>query len=404
MRTRVCIGLGVLVASALAASGCGSSGSSSSASGSPSSTSSATVAASSGAGFLQTAQANLAQDYKGTDRALPSSAPKPQPGKSVWVIACALAAEGCAAPARAAQQAGQAIGWHVTVADGKGDPTAENDAVRTAIAAHANAIVLVAIDCATVKDAIEAADHAGIATFGTFGLDCNDKYGGGGQQLLSGQLDFGPFGSFANFVENSLAKAMADYAIAKTHGKAVAIAMRENDTAVIRHIGDGFDREFSKCTTCKEYTVPFTFQDLLTGKLEGIVQAALTQHPDADVVLGPYDASVIAGIAPAVIASGRKILLIGNEGLTPNIAQIRSGKGQDAAFGAPATWAGYATIDELNRIFHKQPLVDEGIGIQAIDRSHNLPLTPAYEGNVYPSGKPKVNVVARYLRIWGVGS
>jgi ribose transport system substrate-binding protein len=349
------------------------------------------------------AEANLAQDYKGTDRPLPASAPKPQAGKSVWVIACALAAEGCAAPARAAQKAGTAIGWHVTVADGKGDPSAESAAIRTAIAAHANAVVLVAIDCAAVKDAVQAADQAGIATFGTFGLDCNDKYGGGGKQLFSGQLDFGPFGSFANFVENSLSKAMADYAIAKTGGKAVAIAMRENDTAVIRHIGDGFDREFSKCTTCKEYTVPFTFQDLLTGKLQGIVQAALTQHPDVNVVLGPYDASVIAGIAPAVIASGRKVLLIGNEGLTPNIAEIRKGKGQDAAFGAPATWAGYATIDELNRIFHKQPLVDEGIGIQAIDHSHNLPLTPAYEGNVSATGQPKVDVVAHYLRIWGVG-
>jgi len=365
--------------------------------------SSSSASGSAASSFVQTAKANLARDYKGTDRPLPSSAPKPQPGKKVWVIACALAAEGCAAPARAAQAAGSLIGWHVTVADGKGDPAAQDAAVRTAIAAHADAIVLVAIDCAAVKDAIQAADAAGIATFGTFGLDCNDKYGGGGQKLFAGQLDFGPWGSFAGFVENSLSKAMADYAVAKTNGKAVVIAMRENDTAVIRHIGDGFDREFSKCATCKEYTVPFTFQDALTGKLEGIVEAALTQHPDANVVLAPYDASVLLGIGPAVTASHRKLLLIGNEGLTPNIAEIRGNGPQDAAFGAPATWAGYATIDELNRIFHKQPLVDEGIGIQAIDHTHNVPRTPAYEGNVYPDGHPKVDVEAQYRRIWGVG-
>ena len=395
-----------MLASGLVVMACGSSngGGGTTSTGDGTSTNGASGSAST-SNIVKAAKANLGAAYRGTDRGLPASAPKPEPGKKVFVIACSMAAEGCAAPARAAQKAGKAIGWNVTLADGKGDPSQYNAAVRSAISANANAIVLVAIDCAVVKGALQEARRKGVATFGMFGVDCDDKYAGGGQKLLSGQLDFGPYGSFGAFVENAIGKTMADYAIAKTDGKAVAMTLREEDTAVIRHIGDGFEREFKKCSSCKLVTVPFTFQDLLTNKLQAKVQAALTQHPDVDVLQVPYDAAAVGGAAPAVAASGRDkdILLIGNEGLTPNIAQIRSGKGQDVAFGAPATWAGYATIDSLNRIFHKQPLVDEGIGIQAVDKEHNLPSTPAYEGNVDANGQPKQDIVGGYTRIWGVG-
>jgi ribose transport system substrate-binding protein len=397
MRRRTACAVAVAFAVGVAVAGCGS--------GDDDEAGGAATETTASAGYVDVARKELERFYAGTDRALPSSAPRVQPGKRVWVVACAMAAEGCARPAQALKEAGDKVGWKVTLADGKGDPSQYNAVVRDALNAHADAIVLVAVDCAAVKGPLQEAKRAKVVTFGMFGVDCDDKYGGGGTKLLTGELNFGSrFPSFADFVENELAKAMADYAIAKTDGKAKTIIMREEDTAVIRHIGDGFAREYAKCTSCKAYTVPFTFQDLLTNKLQGKVQAALTKYPDANVVAGPYDASIAAAIAPAVIASGRDkdILLIGNEGLTPNIAQIKAGKGQDVALGAPARWAGYAAVDSLNRLFHGQPLVDEGIGVQAVDREHHPPETPAYEGNVDAQGTPKRDVVADYLRIWGV--
>ena len=54
----------------------------------------------------------------------------------------------------------------------------------------------------------------------------------------------------------------------------------------------------------------------------------LTQHPDANVVMAPYDAAILLGMGAAVQqanAQGRKLILLGGEGLPPNIKLIKSG-------------------------------------------------------------------------------
>ena len=116
----------------------------------------------------------LAVHYAGTDRALPDSAPKPAAGKNVWVIPCATAAEGCAIPAKAISDAGGRMGWKVTVSDGGFDPTVQSNGIRSAIADHADAIVLIAVDCPNVKTAAQEAKDAGIKLYSDFSLDCNE--------------------------------------------------------------------------------------------------------------------------------------------------------------------------------------------------------------------------------------
>src|SRR4051794_4081112 len=118
------------------------------------------------------ANANLARNYKGTDRALPASAPKPPAHLNVWVITCSMSAEGCADPAKGFADAAQALGWSTHLVDGKLDPGTYNAAVRDAIAAKANAIVLVSVDCALTKASLQAAKAAGILVGGLYGLDC----------------------------------------------------------------------------------------------------------------------------------------------------------------------------------------------------------------------------------------
>jgi ribose transport system substrate-binding protein len=79
-------------------------------------------AGSSSTGSVAAAKAFVDQAINGNDRPLPTSAPKPQPGKKVWVLLCSQAAEGCQVPAAGAAEAGKMIGWKMTVFDGKGDP------------------------------------------------------------------------------------------------------------------------------------------------------------------------------------------------------------------------------------------------------------------------------------------
>ena len=385
---------------ALAIAGCGSSTSSGSASStaatSASGSSTATSTAASSATVRQ-AQANLAQDYAGTDRALPSTGPKAVKGKTVWVISCTEAGAGCALPSAAAVQAGTAIGWHMKLVDGKYDPAVWNAQIRAAIAAKANAIILVSFDCPAVEGSLEAAKAAGVKIYGLYAFDCTDV---GGPRLFDGTINYGPLGSYANYIVNDYAKAVADYAIAKTDGHAKVIELRSDDLLIVKHISAGFDKEMALCTTCTVWKKTFTGADFLSGKLQGFTSAMLVQHPDANVVMAPYDAAIILGMGAAVQqakAQGRHLMLLGGEGLPPNIALIRSGL-QTAAFGLPSTWAGWAAVDGLNRVFAGQPQVDPGIGHQTIDLTHNLPP----KGQGYVSNLKSRGFEANYKRIWGV--
>jgi ribose transport system substrate-binding protein len=93
-------------------------------------------------------------------------------------------------------------------------------------------------------------------------------------------------------------------------------------------------------------------------------------------------------------------MLTGLEGLPANISLIKQGL-QTAVAGVSLEWLGWAAIDGLNRLFAGQPQVDEGIGWQTVDKQHNLPTTPAYDGNVASNGQPKQDYQAIYRKSWG---
>jgi ribose transport system substrate-binding protein len=339
----------------------------------------------------------LAKSYAGTDSALPTSGPPAAKGKTVWILSCSQSAPGCAVPAQAAAQAAKAIGWQAKVLDGKFDPTVWNTLVRSAAAAKPDALILDAVDCAAVQSSLNAAKQAGVKIFGFYSFDCNDSYSKGKPEF-DGQIDYKPWKSYADFVENQFARSQAAYAIAKTGGKAQVIQPYETDVAVAHHIADGYDRWLSTCTSCKVFKVPFTGADLIAGKLQAKLAAALSRYPQANVVAAPYDATILLGVGPAVAqarASGRKLLLTGGEGLAPNIALIKKGL-QNFAAGNPAAWVGWAAIDGVNRMFNGQPQVPEGLGSGAIDATHNMPTaTPYYDGN-----SKSQDYRAIYKKIW----
>jgi ribose transport system substrate-binding protein len=304
-------------------------------------------------------------------------------------------------PAAAAVQAGTALGWHMKVLDGKFDPATWNTLIRSAAAAHPDALILDAVDCAATQASLQAAKQAGVKIFGFYSFDCNDTYTGGKPMFDASLQVASSNGSYATFVEDTFAKAQAAYAIAKTGAHANIIQFYETDVAVAHHIGDGYGRWIARwCPSCTIWKVPFTGQDLVTGKLQEKATAALSRYPTANVVAAPYDATILLGIGPAIgaaKASGRKLLLTGGEGLGPNVALIRKGV-QDFAAGVPTGWVGWASIDGVIRMLDGQPQVDEGLGNGAVDRTHNMPTkTPYYDGNPKSQGYR-----AAYLKMWGV--
>ncbi|GAA4086048.1 sugar ABC transporter substrate-binding protein [Nocardioides kongjuensis] len=356
---------------------------------------------------LTEATAAVRANREGQDGPLPTTGPAPQAGQNIWVICSTMAAEGCSVPAEGAKEAGEAVGWDVTIVDGKGSPEEYANGINSAIAARADGIILANVDCVNAKSALENAKQAGVKTFAFYAFDCDDPMlASGGAPLFDAQLLLAGGITYQEFSEERYSRSQADYAIASTDGGAKIIEFTETDILIAQHLNLGFEKRIANCGGCEIVKkVPFTLTDLVTGKLQGKTEAALTQNPQADVVYVPYDAALTAGIAQAVVASGRNddVLVVGGEGLTPNVGFVRDDKGQDFIAGTPARWVGWAAIDGMNRLLQGEPQVDSGIGYQTIDGEGPFPSeTTYYDGNVDADGTPKQDYEANYRKIWGI--
>ncbi|MFT4008697.1 MAG: substrate-binding domain-containing protein [Nocardioidaceae bacterium] len=394
-RLRSTIAIAITATAAIVLAACGSSDSGTDTSGDQT-----------GTDWYKAAQANIDTVTKGTDGTMPDSGPKAATGKSVWVISCDSSAPGCATPAAGAEEAAKAIGWGVQVFDGKSDPTKYAEGIRSAITAKADAIILDSVDCQSVKQPLTEAKKAGLKIYGVNSFDCNDPLvDSSGPQLFDGENLAAGGKTYADYLDTVFAPAQADYAITATEGKAKVIMLTENDIVVTQHLAKGFEDELEKCTSCEIVKeVPITLNDLVGGKLQEKVSAALTQHPEANAVYAQYDATILLGVGQAVVAANRPDLIsIGTEGLEPNIALIKEGKGQTVAFGSAAMRAGWVAIDGLNRLFSGEKIVDSGMGMQLITKDQ-LPVDPPYyDGNFDDQGKLRVDYRAAYEKIWGVG-
>jgi ribose transport system substrate-binding protein len=367
--------------------------------GSSSSDSSSTAAATSGSGASSTssavtkAQATVAALYKGTDRPLPTSGPKAQTGKKVWVISCYEGAVGCSVPAQGFVAASAHLGWKTTVVDAKLDPSTATQEIKSAVAAQANAIVVDGFPCSWAPGALASAKAAGVKLYGLLSFDCP------GKPLYNGQLLFGKE-TYEQYLEDQVGAGIAAYIIDKTDGKGNILSMQYNDGGAVNAIGQGIENAIKhNCPGCTFSSFAVTGQNIVQNQLQSLTASALTRDPKANVVTSPIDSAILLGMGSAVTqaeAGGRHILLTGVEGFAPNLKLIAAGGPDNFAIGSAALWEGWAAADGLNRVFAGAPQVDPGIGLEAIDKTHP---SPSGLGN-YNGNKRSQGYEQNYIKIW----
>ncbi|MGH9048003.1 MAG: hypothetical protein ACRDVW_11935, partial [Acidimicrobiales bacterium] len=131
------------------------------------------------------AVAELPKLYKGTSTKVN---PTPRPAakhKYVVIISAGQSSISSYIPVDAAAAAAKAIGWKVTILDGKLDPSTYGGLVSQAIALGAQGIVLDGIDCDQVRGPLlrAKAKHIGIAPL--YAYDCNDPTEHAGSALFN---------------------------------------------------------------------------------------------------------------------------------------------------------------------------------------------------------------------------
>ncbi|MCW2830467.1 MAG: ABC-type sugar transport system periplasmic component-like protein [Aeromicrobium sp.] len=366
----------------LAASGCGGSDEGSSSGGD----------AGGGAGaYVTEAQQAVDAAYKGL-YAEPTEGSPAQKGKSVYVVTCGQALPGCALPAASVKEAGAKLGWDVKILDGKTSPAVYASSIQQAIAAKADGIITVAIDCSAAKSALKAAKDAKIPTTGFYAFDCNDPKADAGESLYTDFIKLHDVPSAAEWYVLG-GKLQADYAIAKTEGKAKVIRVTHPDFVNTLYQHDGFTDEIAKCTSCDVVdTLEIPASDLATPAVVAQkVDTVLQQHPEANAIVFPDD-TVVLQAAQVLRKLPKEMVVVGGEGDPNALNLVRDGV-VDVEIAQPQDWIGWGLAATMNELIAGSELPDSGVSFQMIDKDNGLPETDE-------NWKPTVDYRAAYTAQW----
>jgi ribose transport system substrate-binding protein len=298
----------------------------------------------------------------------PESAPAPATGKTVGIIPCALFIEGCARLARGAEEAATAIGWEPVVVDGEANPQAIQEAMDSLINRGVDAIILSAVNYQDIGAQVEAATAAGIPVMATFASD-PAEIGGLGEVGID---DF------------EAGRTLAAYAA--TEGGGGVVLFTQNESPAVAERAEGFKAGYDEFGGPEDGIVveQSVSNSQLGAPQEPIMAGILQQNPAGTIgwVYAGFD-FMLTPLLNVIERDGRsEIKGFSFDGNLENLQFIRDGRLQAAVIGYPLEWAGWAAIDQLNRQFNDEPLLeDTGIRFKLLTADNLPPEGEAYAGD-----------------------
>jgi ribose transport system substrate-binding protein len=336
-------------------------------------------------------------DIINADRAVPTEwkgptdpVPLPQGKKKIVAIPCSAALAGCVVPMQGIQEAAQKFGWDFNMYDGKGDAETISKYMLSAVATHADLIVVAGLDPLPLQQGMQAASDAGIPVISiTSALDTPSP------------VVKAPAGAFwplidisADFVRSG--RMMADWAIWDSKGKGGIIILDGKESTSQVSMAAAVDEINKVCPDCKTYSTTLLGNEVGTVFPQKAV-AFLRAHPDAKYVIFPYDPAASA-LVPALQQAGMTdVKLVSMLGIAENLQFIRDGQSQTADVSWDNKYSGWAALDQWFRYLAKQPFVEphgEGIPQLLLDAT-NVGTNP-------DNWTTQIDYRSKYLKLWGV--
>jgi ribose transport system substrate-binding protein len=344
---------------------------------------------------LQAAIVATNRAFEGTSRPVDPTPRAAVKGKHLVIISAGQRSPSASVPVNNAIIAAKTIGWNVDMYDADLDPGNYPKLVSQAIAADADALLLVAIDCRWVKQQLAEARAKGIAVGAIGAFDCNDPAGGGDKRgYFNSRINFGAGGKNLGAWVASYGVDQANYIIAKSNDKANVLLITAPEFTTFHYTDEGFRKTIAKARGSKIVsTLDITNNDFGTNQVMPKIQAELLRHPEVNWIRSPFAFATTIGVVPALGSDTSKIDVMGGEGSQDELDLIREGKIAAAAVATPA-WGAWAAIDSLNSVFRHEKPVDSGFGWVMTDRTHNLPASGDFV--------PAIDYQAAYRKAWGI--
>lgn len=341
--------------------------------------------------------ATLLEDgYRGTFQAPPTEGPKAAAGKKVWVISCGQVAESCALIANSAMSAGKALGWNMTLFDGKLDPSNYSQGILQALAAGADGIMTTSVDCSAAKAPLEQAKKAGVFTTRVSGFDCDDTLEKNpGQSLYSTYPKYTGIDGYGATLEEWRKYSVA-WMVGKTGGKAKVINTTSPGYLISAHKDKGLEDTLKLCPDCKMVqNLGISASDQAGPTAQQKLLAAFNKHSDANVFQIGAGGWFGRFANAAIRSSGRTdIHIAGDECDESAIKAIKGAGPVEVCVARDWKWEAWAAMDQLNRKFSDPASApaDQGLGFQIVDKEHGLP-----DGDHWSS---PFDYQAAYKKIW----
>lgn len=335
------------------------------------------------AAFEQKVEGIVAERSGKQTRTPPNDGPKGAKGKTVYVVACSQALEGCQRESQTAVEAGEKLGWNMTLFDTESKPDKMVEGIQRAIDNNADGIIVQAIDMSALAAPLEKAKKAGAAVVCFACVNHND---------IAAQV----IPSEQSFYEDGYDIAAQMYE--NTEGKPRILVISNKETGVIVKRLEGTKKFVEDCQAaggdCEIVDDQYFLYSNLTTAIPELVSVSLQQHPDTNAIWMGFDSSsefVEQGVNQS--GKGGSLALYGFDGNKANIAGIREGGMQVASMAGPFEWVGWAEIDGLNRVFQGGEPVEEVV-VSKLITPENAPESNIYDG--------EVDYKKAYLEVWGV--
>jgi ABC-type sugar transport system substrate-binding protein len=310
----------------------------------------------------------------------PTEGPVAPKDKFIVSIPCARVAYGCARIDDGVKAAAKVLGWRVLSVDAKGNPDTASQAVQQAIDQNADGIVVGALDPALIKESIAKARKAGIPVVDPVaarepsptGINHDIKIHGDKQGELLGA-----------------------YIAVESGGKAKLGIMDDKEFPHQALRTGGIKKSLEKCGGCEIVGENnFVVTDIGT-QLGPKSQAFLQANPEIDWLSVAFDAAASDVVIANQQAGAREVKIVSMDANPQNIKFIEEGK-QTATVGAPLDWAGWAAVDNLNRIISgEDPVDDDGIPSRLVTQDN--------VADFKQNGYGPVDYEARYTELWKTG-
>src|SRR5215216_3997488 len=232
-------------------------------------------------------------------------------GKKIAFISCGV--EACEIQGDIIKQGAADLGWTASTIGTDGSPEQLQNAFETALRQGADAVIINAVNRASVAKQIEKAKQEGVAFVTSASVE---KTGDG---ILANIAD----------TKNSakIGEGLAAQIVADSHGNANTLYVNISAFPILKALGDQFQSSYKKyCSGCKYGSLDIPVTSLGKDAPDRIV-SYLRSHPQVNYVVLSVSNALGAGLPAALKAAGLgdKIKLVGQGGNEAIYQEVEAG-------------------------------------------------------------------------------